>query len=593
MTRLLAIAAGSLLVGLAAAADPPVVSRPANADETRKQLGLLPDYAAPANLDTITVAVLDTGFAGVDGKRPYLPVNATVVEHYPADFVKRNNLGDPAFQRPFTPGDAHGRVMAQLVWAVAGSKPEGPKFLLLNANGPTLFRRAVKYAVEQKADVILFSGTFEGAGNYDGRGPINAAVDEAVAAGILWVNAAGNSGAKVYNGPVDVGPDRYVRFRGLSPGALRLTNRFDENAVTVTLTWNDYKDAEDAGTDKDLDLIVEDVRGNVVGKSELVQVTAAKAAGAGETRNPRERVVLTDLPAVAAGQEYRIRIKAKAGVFGPRDRLRVLIAPAKDTPFTDPATGKQALPVELIDASAGGEIYPPADHPGVLTVGDTSASSAVGPTADGRAKPDVLLPAGVARFTGGDEAVGSSNAAAYFAGVLAVMRAKEPALTTAHVRNWVRRLDTVAAAKGEMLPEPLPVGKAVPPAPQPLGQPIPTSVPGLMAGPNPPLSPNAERALRFAEKTLQDPRRPQGAGGVIVSTPAGTFTVQRGSSTPFKYTPPVAQAPQPVLPPQPLPRPQPVARAQAPDEPAAPRRPAPPHAAWTTPTPRQLAELVR
>ncbi len=557
------------------------MSRPANADETRKQLGLLPDYATPANLETVTVAVLDTGFAGVDGKRPYLPANTTVVEHYPADFVQRQNLGDPAFQRPFTPGDAHGRLMAQLVWAAAGSRPEGPKFLLLNANGPTMFRRAVKYAVEQKADVILFSGTFEGAGNFDGRGPINAAVDEAVAAGILWVNAAGNAGGKVHNGPVDVGPDGYVRFKGLSPGALRFTNRFDENAVTVTLTWNAYKDAEDAGTDKDLDLIVEDVRGNVVGKSELVQVTAAKAAGPGETRNPRERVVLTDLPAVAAGQEYRVRVKAKGGAFGPRDRLRVLIAPAKDAPFTDPATGKQAFPVELLDASAGGEVYPPADHPGVLTVGDTSASSAVGPTADGRVKPDVVLPAGGARFTGGDESAGSSNAAAYFAGVLAVLRAKEPALTTAHVRNWVRRLDAVAAAKGEMLPAPLPVG-----------QPIPKTVPGLMAGPNPPLSPNVERALRFAEKTVEDPRRPAGAGGVIVSTPAGTFTVQRGSSTPFKYTPPAtAQAPQPL----PLPRPQPlpVARAQAPDEPAAPRRPAPPHAPWTTPTPRQLADLTR
>jgi len=590
MTRLLAFAAASLLAGLAAAADPPAVSRPANADETRKQLGLLPDYAAPADLANVTVAVLDTGFAGIDGKRPYLPATATVVEHYPADFVQRNNLGDPAFQRPFTAGGAHGRLMAQLVWAVSGNKPEGPKFLLLNANGPTMFRRAVKYAVEQKADIILFSGTFEGAGNYDGRGSINAAVDEAVAAGILWVNAAGNGGGKVFNGPVDVGPDGYVRFRGLSPGALRFTNRFDENAVTVTLTWNDYKDAEDAGTDKDLDLIVEDARGNVVGKSELVQVTAARAAGAGETRNPRERVVLTDLPAVAAGQEYRIRVKAKAGAFGPRDRLRVLIAPAKDAPFPDPATGKQTFPVELVDASAGGEVYPPADHPGVLTVGDTSASSAVGPTADGRVKPDVLLSAGVARFTGGDETAGSSNAAAYFAGVLTVLRAREPALTTGHVRSWVRRLDAVAAAKGEMLPAPLPVGRVVPPLPLPVGQPIPRTVPGLMAGPNPPLSPNTERALRFAENTLGDPRRPTSAGGVIVSTPAGTFTVQRGGSPPFKYAPPATgQAPAP----QPLSAPQPVARAQAPDEPVAPRRPAPTHAPWTTPTPRQLADLTR
>lgn len=566
-----------LLAGVAAAGDPPAVSRPANADEARKTLRLFPDYAAPVNLANVTVAVLDTGFAGVDGNRPYLQADTKVVEHYPADFIARNKLGDPAFQRPFAPGDAHGRQMAQLVWAISGNRPEGPKFLLLNANGPTLFRRAVKYAVEQKADIVLFSGTFEGAGNYDGRGPVDAAVDEAVAAGILWVNAAGNCGGKVYNGPVEIGPDGYVRFRtAAQASALRFTNRFDESTVTVTLTWNDYKDAEDAGTDKDLDLVVEDARGKVIGESKLVQVPGGKAVGAGETHNPRERLVLTDLPAVAAGQEYRIRVKAKAGAFGPRDRLRVLVAPLRDAPFTDPATGKTAFPVELLDASIGGEIYPPADHPGVLTVGDTSLSSALGPTADGRVKPDVILPATPSRFTGGDESAGSSNAAAYFAGVLAVLRAQTPGLSAGHVRAWVRQLD---ATRSAALPQPLPAGRPVPPAPLPPGQPIPTNLKALNTTPAAPLSPNSERALRYAESALKEPYRAPNAGGIIISTPAGTFTVQRG--------PRPAPLPAPAAMPA-----QPVARAQAPDEPAPARRPTPPHATWLTPTPRQLAELV-
>ena len=51
----------------------------------------------------MTIAVLDTGFAGVDGNRSYLPANTTVVENYAADFIQRNNPGDPAFQRPFAP----------------------------------------------------------------------------------------------------------------------------------------------------------------------------------------------------------------------------------------------------------------------------------------------------------------------------------------------------------------------------------------------------------------------------------------------------------------------------------------------------------
>ena len=67
-----------------------------------------------------------------------------------------------------------------------------------------MLRRAVRYAIEQRVDIILFSGSFEGGGNGDGRGPVNRIIDEATAAGILWVNAAGNYGRRVYNGPVRV-----------------------------------------------------------------------------------------------------------------------------------------------------------------------------------------------------------------------------------------------------------------------------------------------------------------------------------------------------------------------------------------------------
>ncbi|MBX9579924.1 MAG: hypothetical protein K2X87_06410, partial [Gemmataceae bacterium] len=455
MPRTLALLVGLLVLPAAAAPPPAGVARPVNADAVRRQLGLLPDYAAIPNVQNVTVAVLDSGFAGFDGKRPYLPSTAVLVEHYDRDFVRRNNLGDPDFAKPPDPADPHGRVMAQLVWAMAGNDPAGPRFLLLNANGPTMFRRAVRFAVEQKADIILFCGTFEGAGNYDGRGPLAAAVDDAVAAGVIWVNAAGNTGGRVYNGPVAVRDDGFVFFTGTPlPTALRLANRFDEAAVTVTLTWNDYRDAEDAGTDKDLDLIVEDAAGKVVGESKLRQVPAGKVAGEGESKNPRERVVLTDLPAVAAGSEYRIRVKATGGAFGPRDRLRILVTAAKDTPFPDPATGKMTQPVELLDATTGGEVYPPADHAGVLAVGDGNRASALGPTADGRVKPDVVMPVSVARFTNGEESAGSSNAAAYFAGVAAVLRAKEPGLRADHLRAWVRRLDAGLPGTRPVAPPP-------------------------------------------------------------------------------------------------------------------------------------------
>jgi hypothetical protein len=540
-----------LILPVAAVADDPpnrpvVVAKLANSTEIRKKLGLLPDYATVPRIGNVKVAVLDAGFAGFDGKRPYLPANATLVEHYDRDFIRRFNLGDPDFTKGLNPGDAHGRIMAQLVWAMTGNSPDGPQFYLLNANGPTMFRRAVRYAIEQQVDIILFSSTFEGAGNYDGRGPINAAVDHAARAGIIWINAAGNSGGQVFDGPVEVQPDGYLRFRGTPfASSLRFTNRFDENTVTITLTWNDYHDTEDAGTEKDLDLFVQDAKSGVTGSSTLKQIAAGKA-GDGETKNPRERVVLTDLPAVIPGQEYRIRVKAKSANFGPSDRIRIQVSSARNVPFTDPTTGKLTDPVELLDASQGREVYPPADHPSVLAVGDSARQSSVGPTADGRVKPDVILEDSTARFSNGEESGGSSNAAAYFAGVAAVLKAREPSLTSAHLRSWVRKLDFARAVQ--------PAASVTPPPPS-----------GLL-----PLSPNEARALNSAQKMAEDPSRPR--GGLVISGPNRTIVIQPG---------------QRVLPPVALP----TARAQAPS--MEPSRKPTLHAPWTTPPLNLLSDLLR
>jgi len=220
----------------------PSASRVADPREVRQRLGLVPEYENVAGIEAIRIAVLDYGFAGLGEGRPYLPANAEVVEHYDPEFVRRFNLGDPEFRKGFEPENRHGRVMAQIVWSVTGFHPGGPKFYLLNANGPTMLRRAVRYAIEQKVDVILFSGSFEGGGNGDGRGPINHIVDEALAAKILWVNAAGNYGKRVYTGPVRVLSDGYLKLReGSDVAALRFRNHLDENTVNITLTWNDYR----------------------------------------------------------------------------------------------------------------------------------------------------------------------------------------------------------------------------------------------------------------------------------------------------------------------------------------------------------------
>ncbi len=413
-------------------------ARLANEAEIRKRLGLVPEYENFAGIESVKVAVLDYGFDGVGIGRAYLPAGTVVVEHYDADFVRRNGLGDPEYRKTFEPLNRHGRIMAQIVWAVTGSHPGGPRFYLLNASGPTMLRRAVRYAIEQKVDIILFSGSFEGGGNGDGRGPINAIVDQALGANILWINAAGNYGRRVYNGPVRVLPDGYLRLRnGSDVAALRFRNRLDENSITVTLMWNDYRDQEDAGTDKDLDLYVEDWAGRRVGAGEKTQVSGARDPGPDESRNPRERVVLNDLPAspvIATDPEYtyRIRVRAKHGQFSPNDRIRILLTTSHDLYFPPGADGPREA-VEFLDATNSGELYPPADHPLVLTVGDTAPDSGIGPTADRRVKPDVILDDSRTYFSDGQVSAGSSNAAAYVAGVVALLKAAQPTLRMRHL----------------------------------------------------------------------------------------------------------------------------------------------------------------
>ncbi len=409
----------------------------------RERLGLAPGYDGVTGVESIKVAVLDYGFEGLGAGRGYLPEGTEIVEHYDPDFVRGFGLGDPKYRKPFEPGNRHGREMAQIVWSVAGSRTGGPKFFLLNANGPTMLRRAVRLAIEKHVDIILFSGSFEGGGNGDGKGPIDRIVSEATNRGILWVNAAGNYGGRVYDGPVRVLSDGYLRLRNIADvAALRFRNRVDENTLTITLTWNDYQEEEDAGTDKDLDLFVEDWTGKVVGSSQKIQVSGDRVATADESRNPRERVVLADLaanPHVPTDPDfcYRIRVKARRGRFTATDRIRILLTASRDAYVPAGGTGPEDA-VTFVDASNVGELYPPADHPGVLTVGEASPSSSVGPTLDGRPKPDVVLEDSRAYFSDGQVSFGSSNAAAYLAGVAVILKAAEPGLMPSHVLRIAR-----------------------------------------------------------------------------------------------------------------------------------------------------------
>lgn len=417
------------LIGVAAVAS--VVLE--NMTEARKSLRL-DAYTNVEKLSKIKIAVIDNGFNGWEAEKKILPESTKLIAKYDPEFIKKFQLGDVETNENLAQTD-HGRVMAQIIWGITGNNPSGPQFYLLNANGITNFRRAVRYAIEEKVDIILYSQNRECCGNFDGGGFLNRIVNDAVSAGILWVNAAGNYGGNVFNSPIKrVNADNSVVFETTSE--LLIKSRLDENTAQVILTWNSSGPEENTGTDKDLDIYIYDEDGTEVAKSDLKQVWKKPALEEGETFLPRERIRF-EFSKNRSGN-YKIVVKAKSKNFTPTDKVRLVLIPTKQ-PIFDRETNKMVNAIELVNVTRGGEIMAPADNPGVITVGDLSPASAMGPTEDGRMKPEILMEESMANFTNGESSGGTSNAAAYFAGVLAVLKAERADLTRSDIITFPKK----------------------------------------------------------------------------------------------------------------------------------------------------------
>ena len=115
-------------------------------------------------------------------------------------------------------------------------------------------------------------------------------------------------------------------------------------------------------------------------------------------------------------------------------------------PIQDNEKQKLVDAIEFLDATKGEEIMVPADNPSVITVGDISSFSAQGPTMDGRVKPEIVLENSVASFSNGQSSTGTSNAAAYFAGIVAVLKSHAPGLTRQQIISFPKKRPSTVGA---------------------------------------------------------------------------------------------------------------------------------------------------
>lgn len=347
---------------------------------------------------TLKVAVLDKGFEGYAveiGKS--LPANT---KYFPGP------VAAPAEVKV-----EHGLRMAQILYDLSSNNGNNntaiEELRLYNVFGFSNFQAAIASIIADKVDLVLYSEVWEFGNNFDGQGFINAEVSKAVKAGVIWVNASGNFGQTTYNSEIKTYKDQWVSLPDQNQAlALRCEDNTEKKCpVKIVLSWNDFKNDSEVGTDKDLDLALTDDLLNVVEASSLKQ-TLNKEAGPGETKYPREIITAELKPG-----QYFIRVKKSSDNFNSKDRLRITVDGEN---ITMPSSDKNET------------LLNPADLKGVIAVGAwDSARTGISVKMN---KPDVWTLSSII-FEDGKEFRGSSNSAAIFAAATLLTKSAQPKMS--------------------------------------------------------------------------------------------------------------------------------------------------------------------
>ena len=188
----------------------------------------------------IKVAVLDLGFDGYD-----LLLGSDLPS---ADKVIARSF---RLDEDIRAGDSHGTAVAEIVYDMV---PDATLYLV-NVQTEPEFAQAVDWLVSEQVRVVNFSaGTFYGPSN--GSGDYDRKVDEAASKGIIWVNAAGNSGSGHYSGAFKDYGNGWHEWR---PGGRFFPIFAPQGWVTTVLTWDDWP-----VSNIDYDLFLFDSTGRIV-----------------------------------------------------------------------------------------------------------------------------------------------------------------------------------------------------------------------------------------------------------------------------------------------------------------------------------------
>jgi subtilisin family serine protease len=350
----------------------------------------------------VRVAVIDLGFYGWRESRANgdLPASTVAVSFCPGALE-------------FTD---HGTAVAEIVAEMAPAA----RIFLVCAQTVAALGQAKDWAKRHGVQIVNHSASWFNSSRGDGTAPQDTPagiVADARAAGILWVNAAGNRAQQHWSGTfADADHDGWHEF---APGDEGNTLMLPPGLRTcAALKWDAWPT-----TDTDYDLyLIRDSDGLTVASSTTVQTG---------TQPPTEELCYGN---PVRGRAHTLAIRANQATATPR--LDLFIYPGPD----------------LEHQVAEGSVTEPGSSPSALTVGAAcwqndglESFSSRGPTIDGRLKPDLTAPDFVSSFTygrfggcGGQSGfAGTSAASPHAAGAAALVKGGFPAFGPTELQQFL------------------------------------------------------------------------------------------------------------------------------------------------------------